>query len=93
MLDLTEPRADPPHQADRIINQHRIQFRKQTVSSQHSPSGGFSPLFSNATSNQVEARQQVGVPTEEQKRSTQKRSEPDGDHHLKFVDLDDRVTG
>lgn len=67
--------------------------RKKTVTSLHpnsnrtpSPAaftGGFSPLFSNATA-------AYALPAHKaDPASAQKRSEPNGDHHLRFVDLDD----
>jgi hypothetical protein len=60
---------------------HRIHFRKQTVTSQHSASTGYSPLFSNATTDHASP-----TPPVNDTASTQKRSEPNGDHHLTFID-------
>lgn len=59
----------------------RIQLRKQTVTSQHSASDGFSPLFSNATADQASPTHSATDAA-----STRKRSEPNGDHHLTFID-------
>lgn len=65
--------------------------RKQIVSPPHTAPDGFSPLFSNATTDHTPAGLHVAQPTAEQKHATRKRSEPNGDHHLAFVDLDDSV--
>ena len=59
------------------------------MTSEHPVADRFSPIFSNAVAAPAAAGQPVTSPTAEQKRSIQKRSEPDGDHHLTFVDLDD----
>jgi len=74
-------------------NQHcaarRIYHRKQTVTSPHSAPNGFSPLFSNATTDHASPVQHSQGQTAELKRSIQKRSEPNGDHHLTFIDVSD----
>ncbi|MET3807069.1 hypothetical protein ABIB25_004091 [Nakamurella sp. UYEF19] len=57
------------------------------MTSQHHASDGFSPLFSNATSEHASRTHQPSDPT-----SAQKRSEPNGDHHLKFVDPADSAS-
>lgn len=59
---------------------YRTPFRKQTVTSQHRASDGFSPLFSNASTDH-ESPVNVTAPG-----AAQKRSELHGDHHLVFVD-------
>ena len=59
------------------------------MTSPHTASDGFSPLFSNATTDHTAPGQHIDRPTAEQKRHTQERSEPNGDHHLAFIDLDD----
>ncbi len=55
--------------------------RKQNVTSQHSASDDFSPMFSNAASEHASSTHNVTDAA-----SAQKRSEPNGDHHLTFVD-------
>jgi len=59
--------------------------------SRHTAADGFLPLFSEAAAGHHAAVHVVEKPTAEQKRSIQQRSEPNGDHHLKFIDLDDSV--
>jgi hypothetical protein len=60
---------------------HRTHSRKQTVTSQYSASDSYSPMFSNATTENASSTHRV---TDDA--SAQKRSEPDGDHHLTFID-------
>lgn len=55
----------------------------------HSAPDTFSPLFSNATAEHASPAPHANEPTSEQKRFTQQRSEPNGDHHLMFLDLAD----
>lgn len=67
--------------------------RKQTVTyqprSRHTSADGFSLLFSEAAAAQHAPIDTFDKPTAEQKRAIQQRSEPNGDHHLTFVDLAD----
>jgi len=57
------------------------------VTSQHPDSqhncDSFSPVFSNATADHASPAHRADAA------SAQKRSEPNGDHHLSFVDLAD----
>lgn len=55
----------------------------------HTSADGFSPLFSEAANAHTPPGQYIDQPTDEQKRAIQQRSEPNGDHHLKFFDLAD----
>ncbi len=65
-------------------------FRRQPVNSQHSPTPDtFSPMFSNAAAEHASPGRYANEPTSEQKRSAQQRSEPNGDHHLMFLDVAD----
>ncbi|SDP26593.1 hypothetical protein SAMN04515671_3474 [Nakamurella panacisegetis] len=54
------------------------------MTSQHSSSDGFSPLFSNVTASPTTPAQDRSDTS-----TTRKRSEPNGDHHLTFLDLAD----
>jgi hypothetical protein len=67
---------------DRSLRPHP--FQEQTVASPHIASDSFSPLFSNVTTEQSSPMRLVRDAT-----AARKRSEPDGDHHLTFVDLAD----